>query len=427
MPAAHTLTLSPRKERQECPKRYWDYDFTSTEPIDEETAAEELQRLFEQAVDRHLVADVEVGTYLSGGLDSASIACVAATRIPNLRTFTCGFDLTSAQGLELGFDERPTAEYLSYLYKTEHYEVLLKAGDMERVMRPLIWHLEDPRVGQSYPNFYVARLASRFGKVVLSGTGGDELFAGYPWRYYSTSKHNADTNEYLEKYYSYWQRLLPDEIKPSFFRPALRGPVLDQQMREVFKSVFNGGLSHARTTEDYVNASLYFELKTFLHGLLLVEDKLSMAHGLETRVPFLDNDLVDFAMSLPVHLKLRSLQAKERIDENTPGRKADNYTRRTNDGKLILRRVLSRYVPDRVARAPKQGFSAPDRSWFKGESVEYLKTLFFNSNARIYEYLEPGTVRDLLWDHFRGEQNRRLLIWSFLCFEWWLRLFDPVA
>ena len=94
-----------------------------------------------------------------------------------MRTFTCGFDLRSASGIELGFDEREKAEYMSYLYRTEHYQMVLKAGDMERVLPKLAWHLEEPRVGQSYPNFYVAQLASKFCKVVFSGDGGDELFA----------------------------------------------------------------------------------------------------------------------------------------------------------------------------------------------------------------------------------------------------------
>ncbi len=113
-----------------------------------------------------------MGSYLSGGMDSGSITCIAAQSFRNLKTFTGGFDLSSASGLELGFDERAKAEFLSSRYKTEHYEVILKAGDMERVMPQLIWHMEDLRVGQSYPNFYVARLASKFVKVVLSGAGG---------------------------------------------------------------------------------------------------------------------------------------------------------------------------------------------------------------------------------------------------------------
>ena len=151
------------------PIRYWDFHFEEPEgKIDEAEALDELDRLFQQAVNRQLVSDVEVGSYLSGGMDSGSITALAAAQLPFMRTFTVGFDLNSASGVELGYDERSKAEYMSYLFKTEHYEMVLKAGDMERALPSLAWHLEEPRVGQSYPNFYAAKLASKFGKVVLS-------------------------------------------------------------------------------------------------------------------------------------------------------------------------------------------------------------------------------------------------------------------
>src|SRR5207249_6619521 len=178
------------------PKVFWDFRFDEPEaPGDKREYLEELDRLFVQAVGRQLVSDVPVSSYLSGGMDSGSITAVAARQIPELRTFTVGFDLNSASGIETQFDERERSEYLSYLLQTEHYEMVLKAGDMERAMARLVWHLEEPRVGQSYPNFYAAQLAAKFAKVVLSGTGGDELFGGYPWRYY-----RAVVNDHFEQY-----------------------------------------------------------------------------------------------------------------------------------------------------------------------------------------------------------------------------------
>ena len=129
-----------------------------------------------------------INAYLSGGIDSGAITIIASKMLPRMKTFTVGFDLSSASGLELSFDEREKAEHISYLAKTEHYEMVLKAGDMERCMDNYVWHLEEPRVGQSYPNYYAAKLASKFGKVVLSGCGSDELFGGYPWRYLYTNK-----------------------------------------------------------------------------------------------------------------------------------------------------------------------------------------------------------------------------------------------
>lgn len=422
LPPASTLSLTLSDPGSLKVRRYWDYEFREDPSLDERECAEELQRLFEQAVNRQLVSDVEVGAYLSGGMDSGAVTSVAASNFPNLKTFTAGFDLSSASGLELGFDERSRAEFLSARYRTEHYEVVLKAGDMERVMPSLIWHLEDPRVGQSYPNFYVSRLASKFVKVVLSGAGGDELFAGYPWRYYRAVVNDTD-EQYLDKYYRYWQRLIPDSLKPRFFQPSIYGQVQAHPTRDVFASVMNGHLGGGGTPEEYVNRSLYFEIRTFLHGLLVVEDKLSMAHSLETRVPFLDNDLVDFALRIPVRHKLRDLHEVVRLNENEPGPKTQVYFEQTNDGKLVLRKALRSHVPEAYTQAVKQGFSAPDASWFKGESIDYIRGLFDDRRARIYDYIQPETLGGLLGDHFDGRQNRRLLIWSALCFEWWCRTF----
>jgi len=402
-------------------KRYWDYDFQEpASPLPEEEYINELDRLFQQAVKRQLVSDVPVGAQLSGGIDSASITSVAARNIPYLSTFTAGFDLTSASGLELSFDERAKAEQLSNLYKTEQYEVVLKAGDMERVMKKLIWHLEDPRVGQCYPNFYVNRLASKFVKVLLCGSGGDELFAGYPWRYFRVAG-SPDSDSYIEKYYRYWHRLLPNHLLKDMFQPDLWEELSDYRTIDVFRSVFGDKLERGSRPVDYINKSLYFESKTFLHGLFLVEDKLSMAHGLEIRVPFMDNDLVDFAMRIPVSMKLDNLENNIRVDENLPGYEKAIY--KSSDGKKILRKALSRLVPGEIINQDKQGFSAPDASWFKGESIEYINNLLVNKDAMINDFFNPAMVKKLISDHVEGRANRRLLIWSLLSFEWWCRIF----
>jgi asparagine synthase (glutamine-hydrolysing) len=404
------------------PTRYWDFRFAEPDrPLDEQAYVEELHRLFCQAVNRQLVSDVEVGAYLSGGMDSGSITAVAARRLPFMRTFTAGFDLTSASGIELGFDERQAAERMSYLFKTEHYEMVLKAGDMERVLPRLAWHLEEPRIGQSYPNYYVARLASRFCKVVLSGAGGDELFGGYPWRYYRAAA--ADHFEqYVDKYYAFWQRLVPNGWLPRVLAPVW-ADVKEVAPREIFRGVFLREPADLGRPEDYINHSLYFEARTFLHALLVVEDKLSMAHGLETRVPFLDNDLVDFAMRVPVRLKLGRLDEVARIDENEPGPKTARYFSKHRDGKLILRRAMARRLPAEITERYKQGFSAPDASWFKGESIDYVRRVVFDDRARIYDFLDPRAVRELVSGHLEGRENRRLLIWSLLSLERWCDAF----
>jgi len=404
------------------PVQYWDYNFVEPkQPVDENQYLEELDRLFRQAVSRQLVSDVDVGAYLSGGMDSGSITAIAARQLPYIKSFTCGFDLNSASGIELSYDERESAEYMSYLFKTEHYEMLLKAGDMERVLPRLAWHLEEPRVGQCYPNFYAAQLASKFVKVVLSGGGGDEMFGGYPWRYYRAVV-NDDFEHYIDKYYVFWQRLIPNKTIKEVFKP-IWSHVKHVWTRDIFRDVFKNHNHNLERPEDYVNHSLYFEAKTFLHGLLVVEDKLSMAHSLETRVPFLDNDLVDFAMKVPVNLKLGNLTEVVRLNENEPGPKTVRYFQKTRDGKLLLRKVMDRYIPAVITEREKQGFSAPDASWFKGESIDYIQRCLFRKHARIYEFLDRQAIQRLINKHLEGRENRRLLIWSLLNVEEWCNRF----
>ena len=420
LPPGHFAILdlasgSPELKRTQ----YWDFDFREPEkPASDDEYREELDRLFRQAVSRQLITDVELGSYLSGGMDSGSITAVAATSFPYLKTFTCGFDLSSASGIELAFDERAKAEAMSYHFKTEHYEMVLKAGDMERCMPRLAHHLEEPRVGQSYPNYYAAQLASKFVKVVLSGAGGDELFGGYPWRYYR-AVNNVSFEDYIDKYYVFWQRLVNNTQLRKIFDP-IWSDVSDVSTRDIFRDVFRHHDERLNSPEDYINHSLYFECKTFLHGLLVVEDKLSMAHSLETRVPFLDNDLVDFAMRCPVHLKLNNLADVVRMDENEPGRKKVKFFEKTRDGKQILRDVMRGYIPDEVTRAEKQGFSAPDSSWFKGESIDFVRRTLLSDQAKLYGLLDKDAIQGLVNEHLSGEQNRRLLIWSLLNLEQWL-------
>lgn len=402
--------------------RYWDYQFSEPQnPGEKEDYLEELDRLFKQAVNRQLVSDVELGSYLSGGMDSGSITAIATKSFPYLKTFTCGFDLSSASGIELAFDERIKAEAMSARFKTEHYEMVLKAGDMERCLPKLAHHLEEPRVGQSYPNFYAAQLASKFVKVVLSGAGGDELFGGYPWRYYRALA-NQDFEHYIDQYYNYWQRLIPNSDIAEVFAP-IWDEVKEVWTRDLFRDVFVNHQNKLSSPEDYVNHSLYFEAKTFLHGLFVVEDKLSMAHSLETRVPFMDNDLVDFAMQCPVSLKLKNLKEATRVNENDLTSEKSKTFRRSTEGKRILRNMMSNYIPVSVTNDEKRGFSAPDASWFKGESIDFVKERIMNSNSAIYGLVDSTKVRALVQEHLEGKRNRRLLIWSLLNVEEFLGQF----
>jgi asparagine synthase (glutamine-hydrolysing) len=416
--AGHTLRIHDESFQF---SQYWDFNFQEDKALnDEQECAEELERLVVQAVNRQLVSDVEVGTFLSGGMDSATITSIAAKQLPYLKTFTCGFDLSSASGIEYSFDERKDAERMSYLFKTEHYEMVLKAGDMERCMKKLAYHIEEPRVGQSYPNFYAAKLASKFGKVVLAGAGGDEIFAGYPWRYYpQIASQNQD--DFLKNYFKFWQRLFKDNEQTSLFSP-IRTHVQDYSAFESFTSIFKPQQKDA-TPENYINQCLYFEAKTFLHGLLIIDDKLSMAHSLESRVPYLDNDLVNFAMRIPASFKLGKIHDVFKAIQNQED--ISQFLQKNKDGKLIFRKAMHDHLPQEIINKTKQGFSAPDASWFKGESMDYIQNLFLKNNAKIYNFLDKRTVQDKILEHLNGKQNHRLIIWSLLSLEKWCDQFNP--
>lgn len=375
---------------------------------DESQLAEDVSDAFAAAVRRQLVADVEVGSYLSGGMDSGSIVAVAGRSIPRLLTFTCGFDLTNVAGIEQGFDERRLAEQLSYLLQTEHYDVVLHAGDMPAVMDRLTWHMDDPRVGMCHQNWYAAKLASRFVKVCLAGAGGDEFFGGYPWRYLR-GLQSENFGEFDDAYFQFWNRLVPADELPTIFTPEIA------RHREVPRARFDQVMSRAPAWQSELNSvdnmmqrALYFELKTFLHGFLVVEDRISMAHSLESRVPFLDNALADLAGRLPPRLKVNT----DELAQHDP-----NAHLATTDGKRLLRTAMEKFLPAEFTRQKKQGFSPPDENWFRGPSMDYIKDVLYDRTTVQRPWFDQTAVRNRLDEHFQGRSNRRLLIWSLLSVE----------
>jgi asparagine synthase (glutamine-hydrolysing) len=402
---------------------WWDYDFTQPDnSMSFEEAKEETLRLFKQSVTRQMAADVPVGAYLSGGMDSGSIVAVASKHLKRLTTFTCGFDMSEVTGVEANYDERRDAELIANAFKTEHYEQVMNAGDIRWSLPKVVWHLEDLRVGMSYPNYYIARLASKFVKVCLQGTGGDELFGGYPWRYYRVFD-SISQKDYFNEYYNFWQRLVPDEEKKQLFTPDVLSKIDLAQPREIFERVFtfNSKLKY-NTPEEHIQNSLYFEIKTFLPALLLVGDKLSMANGLEERFPFLDNDLVDFAQKIPVRHKLANLENMKRIDENLLGNKKRKY-QEYSDGKNVLRQAMLDLIPEKIVNRKKQGFSAPDESWYRGENAEYLKELLLSKNLHYTDFISKAYVEKIIHQHINKRVNHRLLLWSLMNFEIWCETF----
>lgn len=314
-------------------KKYWDFSFVSQENNFKNlhNCAEALTPILKKAMIRNTISDVEVGSYLSGGIDTGLIVAINSKINKKLKTFTCGFDITNSIEIEKNYNETIQAKKLSDHFLTKYYEKIIDQNDLKNCFSKLIKQIEEPRIGQSYPNYYASQLASNNSKVVMGGIGADEIFAGYPWRYYSAIE-SKNFNEFINKYYKFWQRILNDEQKRKIFSP-IHNIIKDIDTKEIFQGIFLGQNKVINTAEDIINLQLYFESKTFLHGLLTVEDKISMSFGLETRVPFLDNDVVDFAMTMPVKYKIKNFS---------------NFIKKTNNfnmhGKNILRYIANKLI-----------------------------------------------------------------------------------
>jgi len=390
LPPAHYLTYDGSSLQS---FRYWDVPMEKKELSPEEWEQKVLAT-FKKAVKRHLISDVEIGCYLSGGMDSASLASLASEDNPSIKTFTGGFDLSSATGLEAAFDERQDAEKVAKLYSSEHYEMVMHSGSMARILPKLIWHLEDLRVGMCYPNYYISALASKFVKVVLSGAAGDELFGGYPWRY-NLVQDLSDPVAFDQSYYDYWSRLVKDKEKTEFFSEKFAEKIDFTEPFKQYRQIIEP-FDHLSPVEK----ALYFELKTFLPGLFVVEDKVSMAHSIEARVPFADQELVELALSIPYELKTNG-----------------------TSGKMVLRKAMSHLLPETIINRKKQGFSPPEGSWYQDESLPYVKEILLNKKALSRGYFKPEYIEKVIDDHASGKANNRLLIWSLLSFEWWCRIF----
>jgi len=422
LPPANTVKVDSSNVKTLKHNSWWNYDFSATdESMTFEDAKNETERLLKNAVAKQMVADVPVGSYLSGGMDSGSLTAIASQHVKRMTTFTAGFDMSSVTGVEANYDERRDAELMANYFKTEHNEQVINAGDLAWSLPRVVWHLEDLRVGMSYPNYYISRLASKFVKVCLQGTGGDELYGGYPWRYYRVFQ-SLDQKSFFDNYYGFWQRLVSDEDKQNLFTNSVYSQVNINQPRDVFERVFtfNKKLKYD-TPEQHINNSLYFEIKTFLPGLLLVGDKLAMANGLEERFPFLDNELVNFAQKIPVKHKLGNLQQMKKIDENINSKR--NKYQEFDDGKNVLRKAMLDFIPESIINRKKQGFSAPDESWYRGENADYVKELLLNKKTTSAEFINPKFIEKIVNEHINHRVNHRLLIWSFMNFEWWCRLF----
>lgn len=365
--------------------RYW-LPKLEVRPISMEEASEILRELLQRAVSRQMVSDVPVGAYLSGGLDSSTI--VALMQMQNgrpIKSFSVGFGDY--------INELPYARSVAELYKTDHHEIDLGMPPVAEMLLRMAAVYDEPFADSSHiPTYLISEFARRYVKVVLSGDGGDELFGGYSWWYLPLAMSEKVSPSWLKWVVlrsvsslmkHRWRRL---SLYSAACGLAARWPDMwmrqvmgHMHMREPFRRRLWGdqwSRVRAYMPGDYyrpnggsrgMNKGFYFDLTSYLPGDILVKvDRAAMAHGLETRVPFLDRDLVEFALSLPANLKVNGEETK-----------------------IILRQACSQYWPPELRGRQKQGFGAPLDVWLRFPDVRALTDRVFADGSSLRNLL-PG-------------------------------------
>jgi asparagine synthase (glutamine-hydrolysing) len=389
LPPGHTLTV--REGRADKPRRYW----TPTPffrglmgPRKEDEAVAALDTLLQDAVRSHLVSDVPVGAFLSGGVDSSAVvALMAHDTGARVKTFSVGFD-------EDAISELPYAREVAKWYGTEHIELRVGAGDIH-VLEDVLNAVDEPFAdSSSIPTFLVSRLARKHVKVVMSGDGGDELFAGYDR--YLVDHRRRHLGRLADAGFGTGLKRLSDSLpegtrgKNLLFNMSLPRMeryldaialfprrALDELMEpDTRRFSFNGALT-AGDRLDPLSRLQDFDLQTYLPGDILTKvDRMTMANSLEARVPFLDHPLIEFACALPPALRMRGATTK-----------------------YLLRRVLAGRVPPVVLTRRKQGFGPPLQVWFSGRLSGFFHDMLGNGTRLAAIGARPAAVRALVARH----------------------------
>jgi asparagine synthase (glutamine-hydrolysing) len=418
-------------------ERYWDVSFAG-ENVNrrEEDLIEEWAELFRTSVRLRLMADVPLGMFLSGGIDSSAIAAVMSELVDEpIKTFSVAFAEREANELEY-------ARMVAARLGTDHHEVVVSPEEFFEALPRLVWHEDEPLAHlASVPLYFVSKLAQRHVKVVLTGEGSDEMLAGYG-RYRKTVYNLALGRRY-------------QSLTPAALRRAVAGAVgslgagsrVRQKLERTFVclpadleslyfdnvAVFPRAMQRSLLTpetveragrgadpyaglRDLVNASdastplnrlLYADTKTYLHELLMKQDQMSMAASIESRVPFLDHKLVEFTARLPERLKLRGWTTK-----------------------YVLRRAMKGVLPEAILTRPKMGFPVPLGAWLRGRHRNVLDEYVTSERARARGIFDADFVARVVGQHVSGERDHSERLWTLVNFEVWLRRFidgEPVA
>ena len=396
--------------------QFWDIRFDRRPNLSLGDASEALTATLGHALERQLAADVPVMTYLSGGIDSSAITARAHKQDPNVRAYTCIFDLEGV-GVDRFVDEREFSRAVARELKIEQVELELPQDTLIHTLRPTIAALEEPLMGMAYVNYCIARRVAADSKVVLSGCGGDEIVGGYVGRY-SFVRNQLNAGRPFAMPRGLFDKILgrksPRPIAGDMTVPlfALYGfPVPEADIAAAFTAEFLRAAGGYRM-RDSVNALLaacpsadpwdqlmYCDAKTYLHGLLVVEDKLSMAHSLETRVPLLDNEVIDLALTLPWRVL---------TDGDT--------------GKIAFREAIRSWVPAIVADKPKMGFGPPDASWYRTTLQPFIRQTLAPGRIAARGVFQPAYVARAIEEHMSETANRLPIIWSLLSFDAWCEI-----
>ena len=403
-------TIEVYRESGHQTRRFWTIEFSRSNRVGLNEAVESYREMLLHAMQRQMDADVPVMSYLSGGIDSTAITVAAHKLDRKVRAYSCIFDLTEV-GEDRFVDEREYSRSVADAIGVERVELLLDRDILIQSLDATISALEYPRMGMAYVNFLIARRVAEDAKVVLSGMGGDEFHAGYVGRYAVTPRVGSRNGMR-----SLFERLIRGKTTANGraldpYRRCLNFPIPLSELSEALTGDFRraaSGFSAEDAIEDLINSApsqdpwdvvMYGDCVTYLHGLLVLEDKLSMAHSLETRVPLLDNDIVDSALRLP-------------WDKLSDGK----------TGKIIFREAVKPWVPENIYKKPKMGFGPPDASWYRGLLREWIVSQLSETKIARQGILNPSYVQAKLNEHFTGQANNVALIWSMLSLESWCRI-----
>jgi asparagine synthase (glutamine-hydrolysing) len=407
---------------------YWSIKYEPKFLASEDELTAEFVSLFKKAVERHLVSDVPIGAFLSGGMDSSIVVALMNQVSENrVNTFSLGY----SNG---GQDELEFAAEVAQYYNTNHTEFRTNP-EMTGILPELLWHLDEPFFDNSIiPTYYISKLARENVKVVLSGDGGDEIFGGYEWTRRSQYQHTFSmatrplqkllgncspkialklNNEYgtdlISKAKRFGHDLNPD-LEAGFrrrttvsypFRQALYSDSFKDDLKGFNAVEYQHNLFLKAPVKDEREKMLYVDTMSFLpDDCLFKVDRMSMAHGLEVRVPFLDTELVEFSARIPFHYKLRGLTSK-----------------------YILKSAFGSILPKKILRQRKQGFTIPISSWLRNDLKDLATNLLLGDSLERRGLFNRKYISWLLDEHANGKQEFGHRIWSLVIFEVWAKLF----